>query len=94
MQHSGRAVTEIHDSVTDVWATIINPDNDPPSISKVGHFDVGSQRKRFVRRSQLEHVEIFPAGRSPAVKLFAVPGGEPDLVGLVFRLPNLSYCCS
>src|SRR5262249_55109696 len=81
VQHPSGTVAQVHDPALNIGTTVVDPDNNPLPVVKVRHLDVGPERKLAMSRCQLEHVEVFPAGCGPAVKLFAVPGGKANLVG-------------
>src|SRR5690348_8214152 len=90
VEHSGGAVAQVHDAIAHIRAAVIDPDDDPLAIFKVGHLYKGSQRQRTMSGCELEHVEILAAGCGLAMKLFAIPGRIAYLVGFGFSFSFLS----
>src|SRR5258707_14629052 len=81
IEHSGRAIAQVHDSVADVRTAVIHPDNDPLAVFQVRHLYEGPQRELPMGGRELEHIKILAAGCGLAMELLAVPGGASYLIG-------------
>src|SRR5882724_5326181 len=92
VEHAGSAVAQVHNSVSDVGATVVDSYDNPLAVPQVGNFYEGPQREPTVGGSELKHVKILTAGRHPAVELLAVPGGIPYLVSLWRGLGYFRSC--
>src|SRR5947209_16800759 len=80
IEHPGGAIAQVHDSVPDVRAAIIHPNDDPLAILQVGYLYESPKRELPVRGCEFKHVKVFAAGCGPAVELLAVPGGCAYLI--------------
>src|SRR5579862_2914003 len=86
-QGLGGAVGQVDDPAGNDRSTVVDPDDDSPAVTQVGHPDVASHRKRKVSCGHVVHIVRFSAGGRLSVKNLAIPGGRPNLVWFRLNLP-------
>src|SRR4026208_2438988 len=79
-QLHGRRTGEVKDPAIDVWPTIGDADMKMLAIREVHNPDNAAEGHGPVGCSQRVHIEQFPVGGLPPMKLLAVPGGNPTVL--------------
>jgi len=79
-QLHGGCTGEVKNPAIDVWPPIGDANVKMLAIRKVYNPNNAAEGHRPMGCSQRVHIEQFPVGGLPSMKLFAIPGGNPTVL--------------